>query len=245
MNPCPVGQVTSGAARRAGRPLPPLPAAGAAGGPGDGRSRCAAGASARRSWRRCAQETAPGARRLHPLGGGAAGAGHDHALGAADRGRRPPRQGGDLRAQPDGSAALRAGRGVDRASAGARGRAVPGSRWPSCWAGTRAGSAGGWRLLEKLCAEVRQDLEVGLLDAHRGAGDRPVAGRQPIGSPRCVAARGAQRRRARRRGPPAPGGGDGRAEAVRAGQAAGGVGAGRRTPSPRAGTPGSARAATA
>ena len=68
-------------------------------------------------------------------------------------------------------------------------------------------------LLEKLCADVRQDLEVGLLTPDRGAGDRPVAGRQPIGSPRCVAARGAQQRRTRRRGPPASGGGDGRAKA--------------------------------
>ena len=83
-------------------------------------------------------------------------------------------------------------------------------------------------LLEKLAADVRQELEVGLLTPDGGAGDRPVARRQPIGSPRCVTARGAQRRRARRRGPPAPGVGDGRAKAVRADQAAGGVGAGRR-----------------
>ena len=74
-------------------------------------------------------------------------------------------------------------------------------------------------LLEKLCPEVRQDLEVGLLTPDGRAGDRPVAGRQPIGGPRCVAPRGAQRRRAQRCGPPAVGFGDGRAKAVRAGQA--------------------------
>ena len=39
----------------------------------------------------------------------------------------------------------------------------PSPRSPSSWAGTRAGSAGGWRCLEKLCTDVRQDLEVGLL----------------------------------------------------------------------------------
>ena len=41
--------------------------------------------------------------------------------------------------------------------------ACPRSRWPSCWAGTRAGSAGGWRSWRSSAAEVRQDLEVGLL----------------------------------------------------------------------------------
>ena len=39
------------------------------------------------------------------------------------------------------------------------------------------------------------------VDPDRGAGDRPVARGQPIGSGRCDAARGAQRRRAQRRGP--------------------------------------------
>ena len=33
--------------------------------------------------------------------------------------RRPPRQGGDLRAEPDGSAAARAGRSMDRSVVGA------------------------------------------------------------------------------------------------------------------------------
>ena len=79
-----------------------------------------------RRWGQCApivatlrEETTAGARWLHPLGGGATGARHDHAVGAADRTRRPPRQGGDLRAEPDGSAAVRAGRSMDRSGAGA------------------------------------------------------------------------------------------------------------------------------
>ena len=84
-------------------------------------------------------------------------------------------------------------------------------------------------LLEKLSTDVRQDLEVGLLESDRGTGDRPVARGQPIGGAGCVAARGAQRRGTQRRGPPASGVDDGRAEDVRLDQAAGGVGACRRT----------------
>src|SRR5262249_20490881 len=68
-----------------------------------------------------------------------------------------------------------------------------------------------------------------------GAG--PVAGRQPGRSPRRVAARGAQQRRARRRGSLAPGFGDGRAEAVRAEQAAGGARPDRRAAAGRLGSP--------
>ena len=47
-------------------------------------------------------------------------------------------------------------------------------------------------LLEKLCRRRPPGAGSRPLDADGGAGDRPVAGRQPIGSPRSVAARGAR-----------------------------------------------------
>ena len=58
-------------------------------------------------------------------------------------------------------------------------------------------------LLEKLCRRRPPGAGSRPVDADGGAGDRPVARGQPIGSPRSVAARGAQPRRTRRRGPPA------------------------------------------
>ena len=75
-------------------------------------------------------------------------------------------------------------------------------------------------LLEKLAAEVRQDLEVGLLTptAAREIARLPAGNQSEVLD---VSRREAlEQRRTRRRGPPAPGGGDGRAEAVRADQAA-------------------------
>jgi len=50
-----------------------------------------------------------------PPGAGSRSAGprDDDTVGAVDRRRRPPRQGGDLWLEPDGPAAARAGRGVD------------------------------------------------------------------------------------------------------------------------------------
>ena len=68
-------------------------------------------------------------------------------------------------------------------------------------------------LLEKLCADVRQDLEVGLLTptAAREIARLPAGNQSEVLD--VVAARGAQRRRTWRRGPPAPGVGDGRAKA--------------------------------
>ena len=100
-------------------------------------------------------------------------------------------------------------------------------------------------LLEKLCTEVRQDLEVGLLTPTAA---REIA-RLPAGNQSEVL--DVSRREALSRDELGGvvrlllGLGDGRAKDVRADQAARSVGAGRRRRSPRAGTPGSARAATA
>src|SRR5207249_1272690 len=92
---------------RTGRSLPTLPAAGAAGGPGDGTVTPPLG-SVRTHRGHLAPGTAAGARWLHPLGGGPRGPRDDHPLGATGRTRRLAGQGGDLRAQPDGPAAVRA-----------------------------------------------------------------------------------------------------------------------------------------
>ena len=100
-------------------------------------------------------------------------------------------------------------------------------------------------LLEKLCTGCASGPGSRAIDPDRRARDRPVAGRQPIGSGGCNAAGGAQRRRACRRGPPASGVGDGRAEDVRAGQAPTRRWDRPARRSPRAGTPGSAPAAIA
>ena len=161
-----------------------------------------------RRWGQCADRghgaagTAPGARWLHALGGRASGARHDHAPGAADRRRRSSRQGGHSWAEPDRAAAPRAGRGVDRPGVGPRGRIVP----------TRGGRAVGSSQelgvpAAGLARETVRRRPSGpgsrAVDPDGRAGDRPVAGRQPIGGPRSVAAGGAQRRRAQRRGPAA------------------------------------------
>ena len=204
MNPCPVGQVTRGAARRAGRPVPPLPAAGAAGGPGDGAVAAPLGAVPRRSWRRCAQE------RPQVLDGFTRWEAAQQVRGMTtllvrlievdDRGPRR-RFTGSTR---------RVGGRTSWKKRGSFRRWCARTGCPRAEVAELLGRHKSWvcrrlALLEKLAADVRQDLEVGLLTPDRGAGDRPVARGQPIGSPRCVAARGAQRRRARRRGPPAPG----------------------------------------
>ena len=100
-------------------------------------------------------------------------------------------------------------------------------------------------LLEKLAADVRQELEVGLLT--------PTAAREIARLPAGNQSEVLDLSRREALSGDELGGvvrlllgvGDGRAEAVRADQAAGSVGAGRRGADGRAGTPGSARAAIA
>ena len=60
-------------------------------------------------------------------------------------GRRARGQGRHLRAQPDRPSSPGVGRSLDRSCPGARGRHDPGRGRRAAWAGTRAGSAGGWR----------------------------------------------------------------------------------------------------
>ena len=92
-------------------------------------------------------------------------------------------------------------------------------------------------LLEKLCTDVRQDLEVGLLTPTAA---REIA-RLPAGNQSEVVdvtrREALERRGAQRRGPPAFGVSDGGTKDVRADQATGGFGACRRTGAEGVGPP--------
>ena len=194
MNPYPVGQVCPVRAGRVGRSVSPLSAASAPGRARRWRSRCAAGASARRSWPRCGEEkpqvldgftrweaalqvrgmTTLSVRLIDVDDRRAKAAIH----GLNQTGRRPH----ELEEAWIVQALVREDGLSQTEVAELLGR-------HKSWVCRRLA------LLEKLCTGRASGPGSRAVDSDRGAGDRPVAGRQPIGSGRCD--RGGRRSTAR------------------------------------------------